>query len=50
MAYTLNLTGPSLYLDTACSSTLTAMHLALRSIENGDCEAALVGGCQHNMK
>jgi len=49
VAYTLNVTGPSLYLDTACSSTLTAMHLAIRSLESGDCDAAIVGGCQHNM-
>jgi acyl transferase domain-containing protein len=48
--FVLDLTGPSLFVDTACSSTLTAMHLAIRSIESGDCDAAIVGGCQHNMK
>jgi acyl transferase domain-containing protein len=50
VAYTFDMTGPSLYLDTACSSTLTATHLAIRAIENGDCEAAVVGGCQYNME
>ena len=50
VSYTLDLRGPSLYLDTACSSTLTAFHLAIRAIRNGDCDAAVVGGCQHNMK
>jgi acyl transferase domain-containing protein len=49
-AFVLDLTGPSLYIDTACSSTLTAMHLAIRSIQSGDCDAAIVGGCQYNMK
>ncbi|KAF9650882.1 hypothetical protein BDM02DRAFT_3185038 [Thelephora ganbajun] len=49
VAYTFDLTGPSLYLDTACSSTLTATHLAIRAIESGDCEAAVVSGCQYNM-
>ncbi|KDR73164.1 hypothetical protein GALMADRAFT_158296 [Galerina marginata CBS 339.88] len=44
----LDLLGPSLPVDTACSSTLTAMHLAVQAIANGDCEAAVVGGCQLN--
>ncbi|PPQ73012.1 hypothetical protein CVT24_001401 [Panaeolus cyanescens] len=44
----LDLLGPSVPMDTACSSTLTAMHLAVQAISNGDCEAALVGGCQLN--
>lgn len=44
----LDLLGPSIPMDTACSSTLTAMHLAVQAISNGDCEAALVGGCQLN--
>jgi acyl transferase domain-containing protein len=49
-AFILDFTGPSLHIDTACSSSLTAMHLAIRSIECGDCDAAIVGACQHNMK
>ncbi|TFK24574.1 hypothetical protein FA15DRAFT_756455 [Coprinopsis marcescibilis] len=44
----LDLLGPSLPVDTACSSTLTAMHLAIQGIMSGDCEAAVVGGCQLN--
>ncbi|KAF8154856.1 hypothetical protein B0H34DRAFT_540683 [Crassisporium funariophilum] len=44
----LDLLGPSVPVDTACSSTLTAMHLAVQAINNGDCEAAVVGGCQLN--
>ncbi|KAF4610126.1 hypothetical protein D9613_010407 [Agrocybe pediades] len=44
----LDLLGPSLPVDTACSSTLTAMHLAVQAIASGDCEAAVVGGCQLN--
>jgi acyl transferase domain-containing protein len=49
-SFIFDFTGPSLYADTACSSSLTAMHLAIRSIESGDCDAAIVGACQHNMK
>lgn len=50
IAYILDITGPSLYVDTACSSSLTAMHLALQAIQNGECEGAVVGGCQINAK
>ena len=38
-----NLNGPSIALDTMCSSGLTALHLACQSIRSGDCEAAIVG-------
>lgn len=50
LSYILNITGPSFYLDTACSSSLTAMHLALQAIHNGECDGAIVGGCQINAK
>ncbi len=48
VSYHLDLLGPSIPLDTACSSTATAMHLAVQALRNGDCTAALVGGCQLN--
>ncbi|XP_032039334.1 highly reducing polyketide synthase PKS6-like [Aythya fuligula] len=44
VSYTFNLTGPSLTIDTACSSFLFALHYALRAIKSGDCEAAICGG------
>lgn len=44
ISYLLNLRGPSMVIDTACSSTLVAMDIAIKSILHGDCEAALVGG------
>ncbi|KIJ41537.1 hypothetical protein M422DRAFT_126918, partial [Sphaerobolus stellatus SS14] len=44
----LDLLGPSLPVDTACSSTATAFHLAVQALLNDDCEAAVVGGCQLN--
>ena len=50
VAFVLDLNGPSFFLDTACSSSLTATHLAIRSIEAGDCDAAVITGCQHNLK
>ena len=50
ISYALNLHGPSVAIDNACSSTLTAMHLALSAIRAGDCEAAVVAGCQFNSR
>lgn len=39
-----NLHGPSLALDTACSSSIVGLALAVNSIRQGDCDAALVAG------
>ncbi|XP_067417960.1 mycolipanoate synthase-like [Emydura macquarii macquarii] len=44
ISYTFNLTGPSLAIDTACSSFLFALHYASQAVKQGDCEAALCGG------
>jgi polyketide synthase PksN len=44
VSYYCNFHGPSLAVDTMCSSSLTAIHLACQSIIRGDCEAAVAGG------
>lgn len=44
ISYFLNLKGPSFSVDTACSSALTALDLAVRAIWNGDCDRAIVAG------
>ncbi len=44
VSYYLNLHGPSLAVDTMCSSSLTSIHLACESIKRGECAAALAGG------
>lgn len=42
----LGLTGPSQSVDTAESSVLVALHLAVAALHRGECAAALVGGVQ----
>ncbi|WP_437581599.1 beta-ketoacyl synthase N-terminal-like domain-containing protein [Sorangium sp. So ce887] len=44
VSYLLDLKGPSLPVDTGCSSSLTAIHLACEHIHRGDCEMAAAGG------
>ncbi|KAK7041958.1 hypothetical protein VNI00_008940 [Paramarasmius palmivorus] len=48
VSYHLDLLGPSLPTDTACSSTMSALHLAVQALHAEDCEAAVVAGCQLN--
>lgn len=43
ISYNLNLRGPSLTIQTACSTGLVAIHLACQSLLSGDCEMALAG-------
>src|ERR1700737_1114827 len=44
ISYCLNLRGPSIAVDTACSSGLTAVHLACEQILAGRCKVAIAGG------
>jgi 3-oxoacyl-(acyl-carrier-protein) synthase/acyl carrier protein len=44
VSYFFNLRGPSMAVDTMCSSSLTAIHLACQSIHKGEIEMALAGG------
>ncbi len=44
VSYKLNLRGPSIAVQTACSTSLVAVHLACQALLEGDCEMALAGG------
>ena len=49
ISYTLDLKGPSVTSDTACSSALSSLHLACQSLRAGDANQAIVGSCHLNL-
>src|SRR5262249_26465954 len=44
VSYKLNLTGPSVNVQTACSTALLAVHMACQSLLHGECDMVLAGG------
>lgn len=44
VSYKLNLRGPSINIQTACSTSLVAVHIACQGLLNGECDMALAGG------
>jgi acyl transferase domain-containing protein/acyl carrier protein len=44
VSYKLNLQGPSVAVQTACSTSLVATHLASQALLDGECDMALAGG------
>ena len=46
VSFKMNLTGPSISINTACSSSAVAIHLACQSVLSGECDMALAGGAR----
>ncbi|KAI9653650.1 MAG: Type I Iterative PKS [Bathelium mastoideum] len=44
LSYVFDLRGPSLTLDTACSSTMYCLHFAAKALQRRECDGALVAG------
>jgi phthiocerol/phenolphthiocerol synthesis type-I polyketide synthase E len=49
VSYKLNLKGPSHLVQSACSTSLTAIHIACQSLLNEECDTALAGGVSINV-
>lgn len=49
VAYKLNLRGPAVTVQTACSTSLTAVHTACQALLSHDCDMALAGGVWLNL-
>ena len=49
VSYELDLTGPAVTVQTACSTSLVAVHMACRGLQNYECDAALAGGVWLNL-
>ena len=49
ISYLFNLSGPAITVDSSCSSSLTAVALAIDAIRTHKCEAAIIGGVKVNL-
>ncbi len=49
VSYRLNLRGPSFAVQTACSTSLVAVHVACQGLLDGECDMALAGGVGVNL-
>ncbi|MCX8128559.1 MAG: KR domain-containing protein [Clostridia bacterium] len=49
VSYFFNFSGPSMSVDSACSSSLTAIHLACESLKRNECAVAVAGGVSLSM-
>ncbi len=49
VSYKLNLTGPSMAVNSACSTSLVALHQACRALQSFECDLALAGAAKINI-
>ncbi|TMP36449.1 type I polyketide synthase [Pseudoalteromonas rubra] len=49
VSYELDLKGPAVTVQTACSTSLVAVHMACRALQNFECDSALAGGVWLNL-
>lgn len=49
ISYLMDLKGPAVLVDTACSSGLTAMYMAFRALQNRECKMAVAGSVNCNV-
>ncbi|XOV79526.1 MAG: amino acid adenylation domain-containing protein [Aestuariibacter sp.] len=49
VSYVMNLHGPSLTIDTMCSSSLTSVHMAWQDLKSGRTDMAIAGGVNLNL-
>lgn len=49
LSYLFDLRGPSIIIDSACSSSMASLHLAILSLQNKSCDLALVCGAKLNL-
>lgn len=47
VSFAMGFTGPSMVIDTGCSASLVALHLACQSLLSGESKMSLVGGINH---
>ncbi len=50
VSYAFNLKGPSISVQTACSTSLVAVHMAAQSLLSGECDVAIAGGSTVELK
>jgi amino acid adenylation domain-containing protein len=50
ISYILGLQGPSMGMSTTCSSSLVAIHTACQNLKLGECDLAVAGGIQLNLR
>lgn len=50
ISYKLNLTGPSYTIQSACSTSLVAVHVACENLRRAECDMALAGGVSVNVR